>query len=71
VSAMGDRRSDRWTAPAKAGTTVTGPPEVGPKDVLVVESSPVAEEDEPLGWLISLLVESNANEDAAAEPDPA
>jgi hypothetical protein len=33
-----------------------------PDDVLVVDALPLEEEDGPLGWLVSLLAESNARE---------
>ena len=33
-----------------------------PETVLVVEDPPRWDEDEPLGWLVSLLVEHNASE---------
>jgi len=34
--------------------------DIGPEDVLVVDALPLEEEDQPLGWLVSLLAESNA-----------
>jgi hypothetical protein len=42
-----------------------------PEEVLDLEELPVEEEDEPLGWLISLLVEANTSESASDDRDPA
>ena len=54
-------RSDQSTARAEARTLAARHFEVELDDVLVVETVPLEEEDEPLGWLVSLLAESNAD----------
>ena len=53
-------RSDQSTARAEARTLTAGQFDIGPEDVLVVDALPLEEEDQPLGWLVSLLAESNA-----------
>lgn len=55
-------RSDQSTARAEARTLAAQHFDLEPDDVLVVEALPLEEEDEPLGWLVSLLAESNAGE---------
>jgi len=55
-------RSDQSAARAEARTLAARHFDLEPDDVLVVEALPLEEEDEPLGWLVSLLAESNASE---------
>ncbi len=55
-------RSDQSTARAEARTLAARQFDIGPEDVVVVDALPLEEEDQPLGWLISLLAESNAME---------
>ena len=33
------------------------------EEILGVDGLPLEEEDEPLGWFVSLLIESNANDE--------
>ena len=55
-------RSDQSTARAEARTLAARQFDIGTEDVVVVDALPLEEEDQPLGWLISLLAESNAAE---------
>ena len=55
-------RSDQSTAQAEARTLAARQFDVQPEEVLVVEALPLEDEDEPLGWLVSLLAETNASE---------
>lgn len=55
-------RADQSTARAEARTLAAGQFDIGPEDVLVVDALPLEEDDQPLGWLVSLLAESNAVE---------
>jgi hypothetical protein len=55
-------RTDRSTYRNETRTITARHSAAEPEDVLVVEGLTLQEEeDEPLGWLISLLVEENAN----------
>jgi hypothetical protein len=55
-------RSDQSTARAEAQTLAARHFDLEPDEVLVVDALPIEEEDEPLGWLVSLLAETNASE---------
>ncbi len=55
-------RSDQSTAQAEARTLAARHFDVAPDEVVVVDALPLEEEDQPLGWLISLLAETNAAE---------
>jgi hypothetical protein len=55
-------QSDRSIARAEARTLAARYVDVEPDEVLVVEALPFEEEDAPLGWLVSLLAETNASE---------
>ena len=55
-------RSDQSTARAEARTLAARQFDIGPDEVLVVDALPLEEDDQPLGWLVSLLAESNAME---------
>jgi hypothetical protein len=59
-------RSDQSTARAEAKTPAAQRFDVEPDEVLVVDEYALEEEDEPLGWLVSLLVEHNASEGSRA-----
>jgi hypothetical protein len=66
VAAVGTERriirSDRSTSATETRTLDARRADVEPEGLLVVEAPPPEEEDEPLGWLISLLIEYNARE---------
>lgn len=55
-------RSDQSTARAEARTLAARHFDLEPQEVFVVEALPLEEEEQPLGWLVSLLAESNASE---------
>jgi len=55
-------RSDQSTARAEARTLAARHYDLEPGEVVVVDALPLEEDDEPLGWLVSLLAESNASE---------
>jgi len=55
-------RSDQSAARAEARMLAARHFDLRPDDVLVVDALPLEEEDQPLGWLVSLLAESNASE---------
>ena len=55
-------RSDQSTARAEARTLAARHFDVALDEVVVVDALPLEEEDQPLGWLISLLAETNAAE---------
>ncbi len=63
--------SDQSTARAVARTLAARPPDAQPDEVLAVEVLPLEEEEEPLAWLVSLLVEFNASEGPLEDRDPA
>jgi len=55
-------RSGQSSARAEARALAARHFDLEPDDVLIVEALPIEEEDEPLGWLVSLLTETNASE---------
>ena len=55
-------RSDQSTARAEARTLAARHFDVEPDEVVVVDALPLEEEDQPLGWLVSLLAETNDTE---------
>ena len=56
-------RSDQSSAQAEARTLAARHFDVEREEVIVVEALPLEDEDEPLGWLVSLLAETNAGEE--------
>ena len=56
-------RSDQSSAQAEARTLAARHFAVEREEVIVVEALPLEDEDEPLGWLVSLLAETNAGEE--------
>lgn len=59
-------RPDQSATRVEARTLAAPHVEVEPEEVLVVEALALEEEDEPLGWLVSLLAEVNVSEGSPA-----